>query len=50
MLLGAGRSVLPFPAVVIADRTGLVRFTDVRPDGAAHPAPARILEALDFPR
>jgi peroxiredoxin len=50
VLLGAGRSVLPFPAVVIADRTGLVRFTDVRPDGAAHPAPARILEALGFPR
>lgn len=50
VLLGVGRSVLPFPAVVIADRTGLVRFADVRPDGAAHPSPARILEALDFPR
>ncbi|MCO8269859.1 redoxin domain-containing protein [Actinoplanes sp. TRM 88003] len=45
-LLGAGRSVLPFPAVVIADRTGVVRFADVRPDGAAHPDPNRILTAL----
>jgi peroxiredoxin len=45
-LLGAGRSVLPFPAVVIADRSGVVRFADVRPDGAAHPEPALILAGL----
>lgn len=47
-VLGTGRSVLPFPAVIVADRTGLVRFADVRPDGAAHPEPDRVREALDF--
>jgi peroxiredoxin len=46
VLLGARRSVLPFPAVVIADRAGTIRFADVRADGAPHPEPARILEAL----
>ena len=46
VILGARRSVLPFPAVVIADRAGVVRFTDVRPAGAGHPAPARVIEAV----
>jgi peroxiredoxin len=46
VLLGTGRSILPFPAVVITDRAGVVRFADVRPDGAAHLEPTRILEAL----
>jgi peroxiredoxin len=46
VLLGARRSILPFPAVVIADRAGTVRFADVRADGAARPEPARILEAV----
>jgi peroxiredoxin len=45
-LLGAGRSVLPFPAVVVADRAGVVRFADVRPDGAAHPEPDLIVGAV----
>ncbi|MGX6603381.1 redoxin domain-containing protein [Micromonosporaceae bacterium Da 78-11] len=45
-VLGARRSVLPFPAVVMADRAGVIRFADVRPDGAAHPDPARILAAV----
>jgi len=44
-LLGAGRSVLPFPAVVIADRAGVVRFADVRAAGAALPAAGEILAA-----
>ena len=46
VLLGARRSVLPFPAVVVADRAGVVRHADVRPDGAAYPEPAQILAAL----
>ncbi len=45
--LGTRRSILPFPAVVVADRGGVVRFADVRPDGAAHPDPSRILAAVD---
>jgi peroxiredoxin len=45
-LLGTGRSVLPFPAVVVADRTGVVRYATVRPDGSHHPAPADVAAAL----
>lgn len=45
-ILGAKRSVLPFPAVVVVDRTGVVRFADVRPDGAPHPEPSRVLAAV----
>ncbi|MFF5295849.1 redoxin domain-containing protein [Paractinoplanes globisporus] len=41
VLLGARRSILPFPAVVIADRTGTIRHVDV-----PHPAPARIQAAV----
>ncbi|MBU2664217.1 redoxin domain-containing protein [Actinoplanes bogorensis] len=44
--LGAGRSILPFPAVVVVDRAGVVRFADIRPDGAAYPEPAEVLAAL----
>ncbi|GAB2574347.1 hypothetical protein Aab01nite_15780 [Paractinoplanes abujensis] len=46
VLLGARRSILPFPAVVVADRSGVVRHADVRPDGAAYPEPAQILAAV----
>jgi peroxiredoxin len=46
VVLGARGSVLPFPAVVIADRAGTIRFADVRPDGAGYPEPARIIEVL----
>ena len=46
VLLGARRSVLPFPAVVVADRAGIVRFADVRPDGAPHLEPSAILAAV----
>lgn len=46
VLLGARRSVLPFPAVVVADRAGVVRYADVRPDGAAYPQPSEVLAAL----
>jgi peroxiredoxin len=45
-MLGAGRSVLPFPAVVIADRAGVVRYADVRPDGSAHPEASDLLAAV----
>ncbi|WP_250035144.1 redoxin domain-containing protein [Paractinoplanes maris] len=47
VLLGARRSVLPFPAVVVVDRAGVVRFADVRPDGAALAEPALILAAVE---
>lgn len=46
VLLGARRSVLPFPAVVIADRAGTIRYADIRADGAPHPEPSRIRTAL----
>jgi peroxiredoxin len=46
VILGARRSILPFPAVVIADRAGVIRFADVRPDGAPHPEPSLILNAV----
>jgi peroxiredoxin len=45
-VLGARGSILPFPAVVIADRAGTVRFADVRADGAPHPEPATIITAV----
>jgi peroxiredoxin len=45
-ILGARRSVVPFPAVVIADRAGVVRYATVRPDGAPYPEPSEILAAL----
>jgi peroxiredoxin len=46
VLLGAGRSVLPFPAIVVADRAGVVQHADVRPDGSPHPEPSEILAAV----
>jgi peroxiredoxin len=46
VILGAGRSVLPFPAVVVADRAGVVHYADVCPDGSPHAAPAQILAAV----
>jgi peroxiredoxin len=46
LVLGTGRSVLPFPAVVVADRTGVVRYADIRPDGSPHPPPADIVAAV----
>lgn len=45
-ILGARRSILPFPSVIIADRTGTIRFADVRAAGAAHPDPSQILTAV----
>lgn len=45
-VLGARGSVLPFPAAVVADRAGTIRFADIRADGAPHPEPSLLLEAL----
>ncbi|MFF5084823.1 redoxin domain-containing protein [Actinoplanes sp. NPDC000266] len=45
-ILGAKRSVLPFPAVVIADRAGVIRYANVRPDGAFYPEPSEILAVV----
>ncbi|AGL17981.1 redoxin domain-containing protein [Actinoplanes sp. N902-109] len=44
--LGTGRSTLPYPAVVVADRSGVVRFVEVSPDPANHTRPAAIIDAL----
>jgi peroxiredoxin len=45
-ILGTGRSVLPFPAVVVADRAGVVRYADVRPDGRPHADASDVVAAL----
>jgi peroxiredoxin len=44
--LGTGRSVLPYPAAVVADRTGIVRYADIGPAAATHTPAARIVTAL----
>jgi hypothetical protein len=45
-VLGAGRSVLPFAAVVVVDRTGTVRYADVRADWSTPAGPAPIIDAV----
>jgi peroxiredoxin len=45
-VLGAGRSVLPFATVVVADRAGVVRFVDVRADWTAVTSPREIIDAV----
>ncbi|MFG1607680.1 redoxin domain-containing protein [Actinoplanes sp. NPDC049265] len=44
--LGTRRNVLPFAAAIVADRAGVVRFADVRPDWSTPIAPDRIVAAL----
>jgi peroxiredoxin len=44
--LGTRRSVLPYPSVVVADRTATVRYADVHPFTAARTPAARIIAAL----
>jgi peroxiredoxin len=46
VVLGTGRSVLPFAAVVVADRGGVVRFADVRADWSTMTSPRQILQAV----
>jgi peroxiredoxin len=45
-MLGTGRSVLPYPTVVVADRTATVRFADVHPFTAARTPAAPIIATL----
>jgi peroxiredoxin len=45
-VLGTGRSVLPFAAVVVADRAGVVRYADVHADWTAVTAPGAIIRAV----
>jgi peroxiredoxin len=45
-LLGTSNAVLPLPSVLIADRTGRIRYADVRADGAPHPDAADIRTAV----
>ena len=49
VVLGTGRSVLPFPAVVVVGRSGVVRHADIHPDGSPHPEPAEIVAAAFRP-
>lgn len=44
--LGTRRTVLPYPTVVVADRTGTVRYADVHPFTAARTPAAPIIAAL----
>ncbi|MEU8228426.1 redoxin domain-containing protein [Actinoplanes sp. NPDC048967] len=45
-VLGTRRSVLPYPSVVVADRTGTVRYADVHPFTAARTPAAPIIATL----
>lgn len=45
-VLGAGRSVLPFATVVVADRGGRVRYTDVHADWSTMTAPGPIIRSV----
>jgi peroxiredoxin len=45
-LLGTGRSVLPFAAVVVADRAGVVRYTDLHADWTTVTAPGAVIRAV----
>lgn len=44
--LATGRSVLPFASVVVADRAGVVRFAEVRPNWLVPLSPGRIVDAV----
>jgi peroxiredoxin len=44
--LGTRRTVLPYPTVVVADRTGTVRYADIHPFTAARTPAALIIAAL----
>ncbi|MEV6597631.1 redoxin domain-containing protein [Actinoplanes sp. NPDC051346] len=46
VILGAHRSVLPFASVVVADRTGTVRFVDVRANWGVPIEAGRIAAAV----
>jgi len=45
-ILGTRRTVLPYPSVVVADRTGTVRYADVHPWRAARTPAAPVIAAL----
>jgi peroxiredoxin len=45
-VLGTRRSVLPFAAVVVADRAGVVRYVDVHADWTSRTAPGSIIRAV----
>ncbi|MFI5930824.1 redoxin domain-containing protein [Actinoplanes sp. NPDC051494] len=44
--LGTGRVTLPYPAVVVADRQGVIRYVDVSPDPAPRTPAAAIIDAV----
>jgi peroxiredoxin len=46
VVLGTGRSVLPFAAVVVADRSGVIRYTDLHADWTTLTAPGAIIRAV----
>jgi peroxiredoxin len=46
VVLGARRAVLPFAAAVVADRAGVVRLAEVRPNWSEPIAPEQIIAAV----
>ncbi|MCU7727536.1 redoxin domain-containing protein [Actinoplanes sp. KI2] len=46
VILGTGRSVLPFATVVAADRAGVIRFADIHADWSTTTDPERVLAAV----
>ena len=45
-VLGTGRSVLPFASVVVSDRAGRVRYSDVHADWTTLTAPGAVIRAV----
>lgn len=46
-VLGTGRSVLPFAAVVVVDGSGVVRYSDVHADWTSITPPGAIIRAVE---
>jgi peroxiredoxin len=45
-LLGTGRSVLPYAAAIVTDRSGTVQLAEIRPDWSTPTDPGRIVDAV----
>ncbi|WP_275423792.1 redoxin domain-containing protein [Actinoplanes derwentensis] len=46
VVLGTGRSVLPFASVVVVDRAGVVRFAEVRAGWSGPIPPGRVIDTV----
>jgi peroxiredoxin len=45
-VLGTGRSVLPYAATIVTDRSGTVRLAEIQPDWSTPTDPGRIINAV----